>query len=134
MRPQKGLFWFHWLLYFDGVARGYYRGPSAASTRLNSALSGFKCYFRCRYVVKLVVAAGCIIWLFREIAKSDYELRHVRPSVPWLPLDGFLRKLILENFSMICRKDSFDKILTGITSTVHKDKRTLFCNISLKSS
>jgi len=126
VRPQNGLFWFQWLLYFDGVARGYYRGPSVTSTWLNRALSGFKCYFRCCYVVKLVAAAGCIFRLVREIAKSDYELRYVRPSFLWLPLDGFLRKLILENFSMIYRKDSFDKNLTGITSTVHKNKRTLF--------
>jgi len=43
--PQNGLFWFQWLLYFDGVARGYYRGPSVTSTWLNRALSDFKCYF-----------------------------------------------------------------------------------------
>jgi hypothetical protein len=47
----------------------------------------------------------------REIAKSDYSLRHVRPSVlphgkTRLLLDGYSWNLILEYFSKICPENS----------------------------
>ena len=47
---------------------------------------------------------------FRNIAKSDYELRYVCPSVHphgkiWLPLERFSWNLTLEYFSRICREN-----------------------------
>jgi len=48
---------------------------------------------------------------FRKIAKSDYWLRHVCPSVRphgivRLPLDGFSWKLVLQYYWTFCRENS----------------------------
>ena len=56
---------------------------------------------------------------FRKTAKSAYYFRHVCPSVRLhgtvrLPMDGFLRNLIYEDFSKICRQNPiFMKIRQG---------------------
>ena len=71
----------------------------------------------------LVPSKHCAVrlfWSVRKIAKSDYSLRHVCPSIcqsvrphgtTRLPLDRFSLNLIFEYFSKICREDrSFIKI------------------------
>jgi hypothetical protein len=70
----------------------------------------------------------------RKTSKSDYQLRHVSPSVrphgtTRLPLDGFSWTLcrfwwnwIVEYVSKILQENlSFIKNLTRITDTLHKD-------------
>jgi len=64
---------------------------------------------------------------FRKIAKSDFQLRHVCPSVRLhgtnrLPLKGFAKNLIFENFLKTSRENSsFITIGEEKKGTLHKD-------------
>jgi len=80
-----------------------------------------------------------IFRLVSKIAKSDYWLRHVCPTVrphriTRRPLDGFSLNLVFENFSKICRENS-SFIETGQESRALYVKTNIhFRHISLNSS
>jgi hypothetical protein len=63
----------------------------------------------------------------RKVAKSDYQLRHLCPTVrphetTRLPLDGFSLNLVSEYFSKIRRENSrFIKLWKRITGTLRGD-------------
>jgi len=75
----------------------------------------------------------------RKIAKSDYLLRHIRPSLRMERLGShwtyFHEILVFDYFYKICRQNSsFIKLWQRITCTLHEDLCTFFSHISLSSS
>ena len=91
-----------------------------------------------KYITIHNIRIHCSIFRrFCKIAKSDYYLRHVCPSVlphatTRLPVDGFLWNLIFEDFfENLLRKFMFHWNRTGKKNNLHEDQYTFFYHISL---